>query len=209
MQNSKSHINLVIFDLFGTLIKFDEMHNPFRMLMKWARENGRQPLPNDARTIMTINGGVAAICLALNIKPPSELVQTIEAKIEDELSSISLFSDVVQTLNFLQSRRVRIGVCSNLAQPYGIAIDKLLADFDLERFLSYELGTIKPEYQMYESILGFFSCKPSQCLFVGDTFDADYAGPAAMGMNALHLNRNGLRKAHEINSLVDVLAYLD
>ena len=209
MKNSKPHINVVIFDLFGTLIKFGKMHHPFRTLMKWARENGRQVLPNDARTIMTINGGVDAISLALNIKPPRALVQKIEAQIEDEISSISLFSDVVQTLSALQSSRVRIGVCSNLAQSYGVAIDKLLVHFDLERFLSYELGAIKPESQMYESILDCFGCQPKQCLFVGDTFDADYAGPTAMGMNALHLNRNGLSKVDEINSLVEVLAYLD
>lgn len=103
--------------------------------------------------------------------------QKIESQIEDELSSLTLFDDVVPTLNALQSRSIRVGLCSNLAQPYGAVIDRLLADFDLEQFLSYELGTIKLEAHIYKSILSRFNGEADQCLFIGDTFEADYAGP--------------------------------
>lgn len=200
---------IVIFDLFGTLIKFGVQHHPFRQLLKWARENGRQVLPDDARTVMTINGGVDSISQGLGINPPRELVQKIESQIEDELSSLTLFDDVTPTLNALQSRGIRIGLCSNLAQPYGAVIGKLLAEFDLEQFLSYELGTIKPEAQIYEWILSRFDCEPDQCLFIGDTFEADYTGPIAVGIKALHLTRGGATQPHQISSLVDVLTHLD
>ncbi len=208
-MKAKREINIVILDLFGTLIKFGVQHHPFRQLLKWARENGRQVLPDDARTIMTINGGVDAISHRLGINPPRELVQKIEAQIEDELSSLSLFDDVVSTLNALQSRGIKIGLCSNLAQPYGAVIDKLLSGVDLERFLSYELGAIKPEAQIYDSILSRYSCEPDECLFIGDTFEADYAGPIAVGMKALHLARSVATQAHQISSMIDMLAYLD
>ncbi|MFO1389498.1 HAD family hydrolase [Cellvibrio sp.] len=208
-MNSKDKISHVAFDLFGTLIKFGVQHHPFRQLLKWARENGRQVLPDDARTVMTINGSVDAISYGLGINPPRELVQKIESQIEDELSSLSLFDDVIPTLNALQFRGIRIGLCSNLAQPYGAVIGRLLADFDLEQFLSYELGAIKPEAQIYASILDRFNCEPKQCLFIGDTFEADYAGPTAVGMKALHLTRSGVAQPHQISSLGDVLAYLD
>ena len=95
------------------------------------------------------------------------------------------------------------------AYPYGAVIGKLLAEFDLEQFLSYELAAIKPEAQIYESILDRFNCEPEQCLFIGDTFEADYAGPIAVGMKALHLTRSGATQPHQISSLVDVLGYLD
>jgi beta-phosphoglucomutase-like phosphatase (HAD superfamily) len=108
-MNSKDKVSCVTLDLFGTLIKFGVQHHPFRQLLKWARENGRQVLPDDARTVMTINGGVDAISYGLCIKPPRELVQKIEAQIEDELSSLSLFDDVIPTLNALQSRGIKIG----------------------------------------------------------------------------------------------------
>ena len=208
-MNTNYKISHVTFDLFGTLIKFGVQHHPFRQLLKWARENGRQVLPDDARAVMTVNGDVDAISHGLGINPPRELVQNIEVQIEDELSSLTLFNDVIPTLNALLSRGIRIGLCSNLAQPYGAVIGKLLAEFDLEQFLSYELDAIKPEAQIYESILDRFNCEPKQCLFIGDTFEADYAGPIAVGMKALHLTRSGATQPHQIGSLVDVLAYLD
>jgi HAD superfamily hydrolase (TIGR01549 family) len=158
---------------------------------------------------MTINGDVDAISYELGIQPPRELIQKIESQIEDELSSLSLFDDVIPTLNALQSCGIRIGLCSNLAKPYGAVIGKLLAEFNLEQFLSYELAVIKPEAQIYESILDRFNCEPEQCLFIGDTFEADYAGPIAMGMKALHLTRIGATQPHQISSLVDMLAHLD
>jgi HAD superfamily hydrolase (TIGR01549 family) len=202
-------ISYLAFDLFGTLIKFGVQHHPFRQLLKWARENGRQVRPDDARTVMTINGGIEAISYALGVSPPNELVRNLERQIDDELSSLTLFDDVIPTLKQLLARGIDVGICSNLAQPYGAVIDRLLADFDLKQFLSYELGAIKPEVQIYESILKRFDCQVEQCLFIGDTFEADYAGPIAMGMKALHLNRNGATQAYQINSLADVLAYLD
>ena len=201
--------NVVVFDLFGTLIKFGVQHHPFRQLLKWARENGRQVRPDDARTIMTINGGVNVINYGLGIKPPCELALKIEAQIEDELSSLTLFDDVLPTLNTLQSHGIKIGLCSNLAQPYGAVIGNLLAGFDLELFLSYELGTINPEAQIYESILRRFKCEAEQCLFIGDTFEADYVGPITLGMKALHLTRSGVAQPHQIISLTEVLVYLD
>lgn len=202
-------ISYVTFDLFGTLIKFGVQHHPFRQLLKWARENGRQVRPDDARTIMTINGGIGTIGNELGIIPSGELTSRLEGQINDELSSLTLFDDVIPALSALQSRGIRIGICSNLAQPYGAVIDRLLAGFNLEHFLSYELGIIKPEAQIYESILRRFNCRAEQCLFVGDTLEADYVGPIAMGMKALHLVRSGATQSYQITSLTEVLNHLD
>ncbi|RYY01733.1 MAG: HAD family hydrolase [Gammaproteobacteria bacterium] len=208
-MDSKSKVRHVVFDIFGTLIKFGIQHHPFRQLLKLARENGRQVRPDDARMVMTINGDLEYIGNELGINPPSELVQKLEWQIGDELSSLTLFDDVVPTLNALQSRGIKIGLCSNLAQPYGAAIDRLLAGFDLKHFLSYELSIIKPEAQIYQSILSSFNCSAEQCLFVGDTFEADYVGPTAMGMKAVHLVRSGVTQSYQITSLTEVLNYVD
>lgn len=39
-MRSASIPKLVIFDLYGALVKFGVMHHPFRELLKWAREHG-------------------------------------------------------------------------------------------------------------------------------------------------------------------------
>jgi len=208
-MKSKGKINYVIFDLFGTLIDFGVQHHPFRQLLKWARENGRKVRSDDARTVMATNGGFEAISSALGIRPPDNLLRKLEQDTANELSSLALFDDALPVINSLQSRDVKIGICSNLAQPYGAIINTLLEDTGVELFLSYELGTIKPEAQMYKSILQRFNCLPNECLFIGDTYEADYVGPISANMNALHLMRDGATEPHQIHSLNRVLRYVE
>ena len=207
-MNTNHNITAVIFDLFGTLVDFGVHHHPFRQLLKWARENGRHVRPDDARTVMTINGGLEAIAHGLKIAPPPDLLQKLQEEISEELESLALFDDVIPVLRDLQSQGLGIGISSNLAQPYGRAIQNLLAEFDFELFLSYKLAAIKPDIQMYESILTRFNCAANKCLFIGDTHEADYAGPIGVGMKALHLMRSGATLPQHIGSLNEVLRFL-
>lgn len=207
-MSPKAEIKYVVFDLFGTLVKFGGQHHPFRQLLKWARENGRQVRADDARNIMTVNGGVTAISSALGIDPPRHMVEEIERLIKIELSSLTLFTDVIPTLNELTARGIKTGICSNLAQPYGAVIDSLLTGLDIDRFLSYELGAIKPEPQIFESILNHYHCDASDLLFIGDTLETDYVGPKSVGMSALNLMRFGQIQKHQIASLHETLEHL-
>lgn len=209
MTTTESEISYVIFDVFGTLIEFRAKHHPFRQLLKWARENGRQVRPTDARTIMTINGNVKSISAGLGVQPSAEFVSHLEVQIQDEISGLNLFDDAAFVLDNLIQQGVRVGICSNLAQPYGAAIDRLLSGFEIERFLSYELAYVKPESEIYDAICDRFKCAPRQCLFVGDTFDADYLGPKEYGMHALHLVRNGKSVKNQIKSLLEVPTYIN
>lgn len=202
-------INYVIFDLFGTLVKYGLQHRPFRQLLKWARENGRPVKPDDARTIMTTNGNIEYISAVLNIEPPDELLALFKMQIEIELENISLFDDVMPTIEGLVNRGIKIGLCSNLAQPYGDVIPRLLKGVELECFLSYELSAIKPETQIYEAILQRFCCAAEECLFVGDTFEADFVGPKNFEMNALHLVRGMPAEDHQVRSLYEVLDFIN
>lgn len=200
---------LVIFDLYGTLIQFGVMHHPFRKVLQWAKQNGRRPKPDDARQLMTINGDVSELISQLGINVPEDLLTQLQAEIEDELKSLTLFDDVLPTINKLASLNIPIVICSNLARPYGRAFDLLLPDIPALKCLSYEVGAIKPEAEIYQWIINRSGVSAYHCLFVGDTFDADYVGPIAVGMKALHLARRGATQPFQIVSLNDVLAYVD
>ena len=52
-------IQAVVFDVFGTLLQIGERRHPFRQLMQHLRLQGRTPRPDDARTLMTRNLGLA------------------------------------------------------------------------------------------------------------------------------------------------------
>lgn len=104
-------------------------------------------------------------------------------------------------LNF----NIPIAICSNLAFPYGAAIDLLLKDHQLLKVLSYETGFIKPEPGIYQAAINQLQLPPEDCLFVGDTLLADYDGPRAFGMRSFHLTRNLPSKGNSISSLADIL----
>lgn len=116
-----------------------------------------------------------------------------------------MFEDVIPTLTKLQSLGIPIAICSNLAQPYGAILDRLLPQFSLLKFLSYEIGFIKPEPEIYRKIVVESGCKSESCLFIGDTFIADYDGPIKNGLQARHLVRNQKSYDHTIVSLGEIL----
>jgi HAD superfamily hydrolase (TIGR01549 family) len=191
---------LVIFDLYGTLVKFGVMHHPFRRLMKWARVN-----PNDARTLMTINKDLTGLANHLEIDAPLTLLEELTANIEAELAELSLFDDVALVLVALEHMQIPVAICSNLAQPYGAIVKTLLSDFALQLFLSYEIGHIKPEPEIYDLICRSNNISPSSCLFIGDTYIADFEGPRKMGLQARHLVRGHKAGNYVIGSLLDIL----
>lgn len=206
-SEQRSNPKLVVFDLFGTLVQFGVMHHPFRRALKWARDRGRRPLADDARQLMTKDYGCAQLLSSLGISPPIDLLEQLSKEIREEIASLTLFEDVLPTLERLTSEGIPIAICSNLAQPYGCVIDNLLPQFNFLRCLSYEVGAIKPEPEIYQWILERSSLKPEEILFVGDTRGADFEGPMACGFNARHLVRNGL--AHEggsVSSLMEILS---
>lgn len=197
---------LVIFDLYGTLIQIGvRRHHPYRKILQWAQQEGRAPTANDARTLMTQSGSPAEVFSVMGIFPSEHLLAAFETDIEEEMSNLSVFDDVFPTLSQLVKWQVPIAICSNLAQPYGKAIDRLLTGFPVLRCLSYDVGFIKPEPEIYQWIIDRAGMNPPQCLFVGDTFLADYQAPKQLGFEARHLVR-GMQSADEtIGTLTDVL----
>jgi len=195
----------VIFDLFGTLVRYRIQCHPYRQLLKWAREQGRKPQPNDARTIMTTNAEIGQLAVHMGIPAPNSLIKKLTDDIEMELQSLELFDDVEPTLDALQNKNIQLAICSNLAKPYGAVIPRLLSKYSFAQFLSYECSFIKPELEIYKLTAVGLNVSAQQCLFVGDTYLADYQGPRAAGMSARHLVRGKERSGDSIAMLTDLV----
>ncbi len=198
---------LIIFDMFGTLVKFGIYRHPFRQLLMWARDTGRKPLPDDARTIMTIDGDIHQIAANMRINASAEFLFKLGKDIESELASLALYEDVIPVLDELQRRGIPLAICSNLAKPYGAVIDHLLNSYDLKLFLSYECGLIKPDVSIYRKIIATINVKPKECLFVGDSYLMDCLGPREFGMQSLHLQRQHatINAPESITTLLSIL----
>lgn len=59
MTSCKPVIQGVVFDAFGTLLRIGSRKQPYLQLMRLAREEGRPPQADDARTLMTQELGLA------------------------------------------------------------------------------------------------------------------------------------------------------
>lgn len=196
---------LIVFDLYGTLIQFGIKHHPFRKILLWAREQGRSPKPDDARKLMTVDKGCGELLETLGIFPPTNMLAQLHQEIQEELASLTLFDDVLPTLDVLTNQGIPLAICSNLAKPYGAVIDKLLPQFNFARHLSYEIGAIKPDREIYESSVAGTGLVPGQILFIGDTSLADYEGPTQFGFRAKHLVRGQTSEGNNIATLTEIL----
>lgn len=201
--------SLVVFDLYGTLVRFGIQLHPFRKILKWAREQGRVPTPDDARLIMTIDATTETILHRMGINPPDAMLDQLHEEIEQELSSLTLFEDVKPTLTRLDQRGIAVAVCSNLAKPYGAVIDRLLPEFTGRRCLSYEVGAIKPDPAIYNLLIKDTAMDAQSVLFVGDTRLADFEGPRQHGFDALHLERDTPKETGSIRTLTSVIHHID
>lgn len=181
-------ITVVVFDAFGTLVQIGERLSPYRKLMQWMRDNGRQPQADDTGRIMSQPAGLAGVASLFGVSPPIELLAAWEAELHAELGTVQLFPDSFSTVMRLRTAGYRIGLCSNLAAPYGMLVKVLLPPLDAYA-LSYEAGAVKPEPSIYCYLLDQLKCVASDVLFIGDTPAADLDGPLAFGMSARLIDR--------------------
>src|SRR5471032_2109265 len=129
----------VIFDAFGTLLKIGEGVHPFRQILRAGIEQGRRPKPTDAKVLMThaLDLQGAADHFGITITP--EHIQRIQAQLDAELLSIQPFAEAQEAIDLLRANHIKVAVCSNLAQPYGAAVDRVFPHLDVYGY-SYAVG---------------------------------------------------------------------
>jgi putative hydrolase of the HAD superfamily len=77
-----------------------------------------------------------------------------------------------------------------------------------EVLTSARLGVEKPHPESYEAAIAAAGCAPGEILFVGDTYEADVAGPERAGMQALLVRRphpDARRYADDLTGVLDLL----
>ncbi|ENX19906.1 hypothetical protein F893_02660 [Acinetobacter sp. CIP 102136] len=181
---------VIVFDAFGTLVKIGTSRSPYRKLMKWLKDNGRKPSTKDASVIMSNPVDIAQLAMLFGENIPPQLLHEINDDLLFELSTIELYKDTTSTLQILKEHGFKIALCSNLAMPYGEQLKKLLPNVFDALFLSYEIGAIKPEDNIYEVIKSHFSCEMSEILFIGDHPILDVEKPISLGMDARLIQRH-------------------
>src|SRR5439155_17160531 len=124
------------------------------------------------------------------------------------------YPEVPAVLDALRARALVVAVCSNWDWDLDRAMDQagLGALVDVQ-VTSARAGARKPHRRIFEHTLELLSVDAGDTLFVGDSWHADVEGPLAVGMAAVHVQRDtdereppplvdGVRRVRDLTGLL-------
>lgn len=202
----------VIFDAFGTVVRISRRTNPYRLLLREGIKQGRHPHPDDARHIMTLNLDLQGAAEHLGIRLSLSRMEEIETALQAELDSVEAYPDAIQAITTFQKRGFALGICSNLAKPYGAAVKRLFPKMDAYAF-SFEVGAAKPDPRIYKALLQMIDAMPGQSAvaidsrvwMVGDSVRCDRDGARAVGIKGHYLDRSGVSSIQDLVQFADLI----
>jgi len=202
-------VQAVVFDVFGTLAEITVKSRAYAKLFRYFAVSGRLREAGDSARVMSSNVPFADLPTLFGVNVSPTILGAWEADLKTELSSIILRPDARECLTALRARGYKIGLCSNLTMPYAEPVIRLLP-FELDAYgWSFEVGAVKPDPAIYQSVCTKLNCSPELVLMVGDTLLADHTGPRATGMLGYHLSRKAPSPVPEsVKSLLDILPLL-
>lgn len=130
-----------------------------------------------------------------------------------------VYDDTKQTLNRLQTMGIHMGIISNHTASVRPIIEKAVCDYiDPENiFISQEMGTHKPSPYLFQCASQAFELDAQNCLFVGDSLEADAIGAVQQGgfrlglwLDRYHAGKHQPLPPHviRITRLADLFDYL-
>lgn len=168
-------------------------------------ENGRVVDPQSSRDLSPT--AHAAVFHQLINQGPDINPDLAQALYDVMLDTWHAYDDAVPTLQALKELGIKIGLLSNV----GVSIHHVLEREGLAQLadgivLSYELGVVKPNLEMFEASLRSIDSSAAETLMVGDSGHDDVGG-TALGMRTLVLPRTR-GNIHGLNAVVGLVAAL-
>jgi len=125
-----------------------------------------------------------------------------------ELERVRLYEDVVPTVNALKSQGIRTAVLTTV--PSWL-FKHVLEDNDVKiDFIctAKEAKAVKPNPQIYRTVLETFGVRPHEALMVGDTPEIDIIPPKKLGMKTALLCRTQKKTIKEADHVITSLTQL-
>jgi HAD superfamily hydrolase (TIGR01509 family) len=178
-KTSMNEFRAVCFDAFGTLVEIADKRRPFRALLRGGVKG------ITAEEVLTKPLNLREVAAGVSHELGEGGLAELEVDLEAECASTRLRPGIAEIWRSLRKGGLRIGVCSNLALPYGSPLLSALPDTPDAVILSYEVGLSKPDPAIFRLVCDRLGFQPAEILFVGDTPSADIDGPRAIGMPAM------------------------
>ena len=183
MRDILSDIEMVVFDVFGTLLEISDRRNPFAYV-KRKMDPGKAT--RFRRLAMTTTMTSSEIDAELQSGMTSADLARAQTEIAREVAATRLRPGVARMLAALP---VPYALCSNLSVDYVAALSAC-PDIKPEfRILSYHAGCMKPDPEIYDLVIRAAGVPAERILFTGDTQSADIEGPRLVGMHSMHIDQ--------------------
>lgn len=207
-RGSHRPLAAVIFDLGGTLIyPATTEENNTSHLAAWLQKQGWPPeagtAVRDARRWMwemtrttgrqyTTQEALRRVIEQLGL--PAADAGFMEAAervfFEPELAGYRVFPETLPLLRRLRAARVRLACISNASSHWLIEqiVDRMGFIQYLDPVLSSAgFGRVKPDPDIFRSVLGRWGVAPDRAAMVGDTLGADILGGRSVGMRTIYV----------------------
>lgn len=110
-----------------------------------------------------------------------------------EWSETFLFDDTLEILKYLKDKGYKIAIISNSPPTSRDQLKDLgIKQYIDEGIFSFEVGSRKPEKEIFLGLIEKMKITPSEALMVGDSIKNDVNGANAVGIDALLIDRNGI-----------------
>jgi HAD superfamily hydrolase (TIGR01509 family) len=176
-------IDLIVFDVFGTLLEIGSRRRPVAHL---RRRMGPEKASQYRRLAMTTELTLAELDAEIKGGATIADLSLAQVSIAHEVASTRLRPGITEMLADL---RHPYGLCSNLSADYVPAVFRFPEIRPLFRILSCQVGYMKPQAEIYRLVIEAAGVPASRVLFVGDTPAADIDGPRSAGLRAIHIDQ--------------------
>lgn len=132
-------------------------------------------------------------------------------------SKSCIYDDTLPILSKLKSNGIKMAIISNTtwgspAELWNEEIKRFgLTEYVDMAIFCRDVGWRKPDSRIFEYALEKLSLKTDECIFIGDDPRWDIAGPKAIGMEAILINRKNVNqevKEQEIGNLYEIIDVL-
>jgi putative hydrolase of the HAD superfamily len=212
-------IKLIVFDLWSTLvpatIDFVRLASIARHEHKSLSEFiQRYELATQLKKYNNFDELKKDFFDAFNWESKELLERELDEVYNNRFDKIRFFPEVEKNLMELRKKGYKLALLSN-TESIGIKLveDKLRLKnfFDLLEY-SFEVGAVKPNPVMFNSVLKKMNVSPEESLMVGDSLRRDVVGAQNIGMHGCLLNRKneifdsslGVKPEFEIKSLSEL-----
>ncbi len=195
-------IKLIIFDFWGTLVENGVFPSPVRQVKYILRveEQFSDYIVKFEEVFMLkkykdLFSAFKAVAEAFNKIPKQFILDKLVGMWNKHKLLAKPFPETIELLNNLKSKGYKLALISN---SDCFTTDEVLDKYNLRNFfdviiMSYKVGMLKTNPQMYEMILKKVGVNKDEALVIGDSIETDMNGAKNAGIKSILLDRKDRR----------------